>query len=460
MSRLKTVHRTENAVGDVIFVHGLGGDATTTWNLNEFGSWQYWISENRPDLNIWSIEYEVSPSEWTGGAMPLSDRAVNILALLDNRSIGARPLVFICHSMGGLLVKELLRHGSTVTVRFLPIVKNTKAIVFFATPHSGAGLADISRYLGFLLRNTIALSDLRAHHPHLRDLNLWFRNNFELLQLKTCIFFETQNTHGLRVVDETSSDPGIRDVSPIPIDANHITITKPHEYESIVVGQTLKILDEAIPSQFFKFDPDRRLISTMEQQQGSLAPPVPSKRIARWKFVVWSLAAASLVLAATLSSDKITSFLGRDHKVTYNGVVDPADRANIPEGYCPRLIRVVASAQSLFIDIARGNVTPKDSVDSLVQLEGWLACDINQLNDEPGSRYFSCTSKKFSFPALAVEKIALDVSSCFGNSWIVQRSQSFRGSAIKLISPIAPTIDVRPTGYADGTIRIYVNARN
>jgi hypothetical protein len=85
MSRLVSIYRAvPTAVGDIVFVHGLGGDVFKTWNLDQPNSWRDWLVTNRPDLNIWSIEYEVSPSEWTGGAMPLPDRALNILALLDN----------------------------------------------------------------------------------------------------------------------------------------------------------------------------------------------------------------------------------------------------------------------------------------------------------------------------------------------------------------------------------------
>lgn len=257
LSSLISIFRAEEAAGDIIFVHGLGGDPKATWGFDQSYGWDTWLKANRPDLNVWSIQYRVEPSEWRGGAMPLSDRALNLLALLDNQALGSRPLVFVAHSMGGLLVKEMLRHALTVTARFRHVVERTKAIIFFSTPHTGSSLADIAIFFGFFVRESAATTELAAQQPRLRDLNLWFRNNFSSLGIDCCIFYETQDTLGVRVVNEASADPGIASVSPIPIDANHSNIARPPAYGDIAVGQTLKIIDASIPSDHHKFDPNR-----------------------------------------------------------------------------------------------------------------------------------------------------------------------------------------------------------
>lgn len=258
MTQIIPIARAPSSIGDIVFVHGLGGDPLQTWGFEHSNSWREWIQANRPDLSIWSIQYEVEPSEWRGSAMPLSDRALNILALLDNRGIGARPIVFVGHSMGGLLIKEMLRHSLTITTRFRRVADSTKAVVFFATPHTGSSISDIATFFSFLVRPTFAVSDLAAQEPRLRDLNLWFRNNYGALGLKTCIFYESQETLGVRVVNETSADPGIPLVSPIRIDADHINIAKPESYDDVVVGQTLQMIDEAIPSTSYRYDPEKQ----------------------------------------------------------------------------------------------------------------------------------------------------------------------------------------------------------
>ena len=62
--------------------------------------------------------------------MPLSDRAINVLALLDVHLPVDRPLIFVCHSSGGLLVKELLRNALTTTPQYTHLARSTKLVVF------------------------------------------------------------------------------------------------------------------------------------------------------------------------------------------------------------------------------------------------------------------------------------------------------------------------------------------
>src|SRR5262249_17881241 len=146
-----------------IFVHGLGGDAIESWGFKNQESWKTWIPNKRPDVKIWSLSYEIEPWAWTGASMPLFDRAINVLALLRIHEIVSEPIVFVCHSMGGLLVKEILRNAkTTASNEYEDTVKNVKAIGFIATPHSGSELADIAGYLRVILRLTVSVSELRS----------------------------------------------------------------------------------------------------------------------------------------------------------------------------------------------------------------------------------------------------------------------------------------------------------
>lgn len=248
MTKLHAVSESsDHTRGDVVFVHGLGGDPFTTWKENDGASWFDWLAADQPDLNLWSLGYEIQPTAWTGAAMPLADRAVNVLAALDRAGLGVRPICFIAHSMGGLLVKQLLRHASSIAKEYRHICGSTRGVVFLSTPHAGSDVANLVSYLGFFLRTTVAVAELQAHEPRLRELNLWYRNNVADLDIGSKVFYETKATRGIVVVNATSADPGIPGVVPIPVDADHLDVCHPRSPDDVRYVQIVKFLNDRVP---------------------------------------------------------------------------------------------------------------------------------------------------------------------------------------------------------------------
>jgi hypothetical protein len=179
--------------------------------------------------------------------MPLIDRANNVLDLFALEDIGQRPLALICHSLGGLLMKQVLRTARDARdPQWQAIVEQTRLMVFLSTPHSGANMASWITYLGTLLRLTVSVEELEAHHPRLRELNTWYRDHVAALGIRTFVYYETLPTAKMLVVDATTADPGLPGVRPIPVDEDHVTICKPASKDTRMYRQVKRLIEETV----------------------------------------------------------------------------------------------------------------------------------------------------------------------------------------------------------------------
>jgi hypothetical protein len=251
MSDLIEVHggNDPDRTGDIVFVHGLRGNAKEYWQWRGRPEtfWPEWLAKEKdlPGVSVWSLGYDAAAFEWSGSAMPLYVRGNNALDLLSQSNIGDVPIVFVTHSLGGLLVKQMLRSAKELKQpRWKAIAEKTCGLVFISTPHSGSDLATFVSYLGWVLRGSVALEDLKANAPQLLQLNTWYRQNVGSeeegdLPVKSLVYYEEQKTYWgflnllwAIVVDRASADPGIRDVIPIGLDFDHSTIHKPKSTSS------------------------------------------------------------------------------------------------------------------------------------------------------------------------------------------------------------------------------------
>ena len=219
---------------DVVYIHGLMGHPKDTWtykdDLGKYSSaefWPEWLGQDCPEVGVWSLGYESSPSKWAGDNMAMIDRATNLLDHLDADDLGQRPLVFITHSLGGILAKQILRLSHSMSEKSTKhqLHRNTKGIVFFSTPHTGSSLANLMRCFT-LFRSTEIPNELAKNDSYLRDLGIWFTDNARRLEIDVLTYAETKKTKGYLVVDASSANPGVESVRPIPFDADHFEICK------------------------------------------------------------------------------------------------------------------------------------------------------------------------------------------------------------------------------------------
>lgn len=234
---------------NVVFVHGLGGHAYATWQRGgrEDTFWPIWLSRDVPGIVSWAIDYEAPLTNWFSTGMELQDRAKNVLeCLLGERGLRESPLVFVCHSLGGLVLKQVLRTAvdrlaySPADATFLDAVYG---VVFIGTPHTGSVHAtwlDRLRLLAWPSKSTL---DLVKNNANLRYLNVWYRNWSGAIHHK--VFYEKRGTAIGSIVADDSSDPGLLHVDPIGIDGDHQEICRPTDLKHLVYARTRDfILDE------------------------------------------------------------------------------------------------------------------------------------------------------------------------------------------------------------------------
>jgi hypothetical protein len=227
-----------DSVADVVFIHGLGGGSHTTWADQRLTErfWPAWLGEDFPQLGVWVLGYPGDPSRWQSESMPLPDRALVVLDQLRSDRLGEKPLCFVVHSMGGILLKHFLQEAYSGGATFQRIARQTQAVIFIATPHSGAHIASFSKYLPNVLRLNEHVGELAADDAHLSKLHRWFkwycaehglqcRSFCERRELRFDVF-GVRLPKGIIVVDATSGDPGL-DEAAIPVDADHQSICKP-----------------------------------------------------------------------------------------------------------------------------------------------------------------------------------------------------------------------------------------
>ncbi len=221
---------------DVIFVHGLTGDAKETWT-DESGDdfWPQWLQNDLNRISVFTLGYPTSIFEkWAKKEMDMYERAANVLELFAGNEIGRLPIVFVTHSLGGILTKLLLRKSFEAEDEdWKRIYHATKLVVFLSTPHTAPAMANILDVVPFTSKQIKLLSDDTGF---LYDLNEHYRtlaNSRE--DLSTAVYYEKHLTKKMGVVvSREAADPGVSKSNPVPVDKDHINICKPRNREDIV----------------------------------------------------------------------------------------------------------------------------------------------------------------------------------------------------------------------------------
>ena len=135
---------------DIVFVHGLTGNAYDTWLHKD--TMVHWprdlVKQDIPDVRILSFGYDADiVNFWNPSSNSrLSNHAENMVGDLvrkrERTETETRKILFVAHSLGGLVTERALSHSRTVFEKNLnQIERCTVGIVFLGVPQCGADLA-------------------------------------------------------------------------------------------------------------------------------------------------------------------------------------------------------------------------------------------------------------------------------------------------------------------------------
>jgi pimeloyl-ACP methyl ester carboxylesterase len=192
------VYSHPKATADIVFVHGLNGSPGHTWTSSNGVFWPvHLLVPTLADApaNIMVYGYNADVTTWKKDSSPTNNfvyqHAQNLVMSLatHRRHSGTteNPIIWVCHSLGGIITKRALLYSNDVRDPDLDICRSiyvsTYAIIFLGTPHTGSNLAPWGRILqgmaGILPRKVfdsepVLLKTLKKDNEVLQEINTHF----------------------------------------------------------------------------------------------------------------------------------------------------------------------------------------------------------------------------------------------------------------------------------------------
>lgn len=218
--------RNENRSRVIVFVHGLNGDGKRTWTAPNGAYWPDLIRDDRAfaDADIYIADY---PTDFTKKRNLEIEEAADLLSQYfkkDHIFQNHAQVIFIAHSMGGLVVRSLL-------LRDRPAPSKVPLLYFFGTPTEGSPLATT---VSPIIHNP-AVQQMKAvtdddNGPLWPMEGEWRKSPYsDRHQTISYCAYEKLSSNGIQVVDRTSAS-ALCDQS-TPIMADHDGIVQPQSRE-------------------------------------------------------------------------------------------------------------------------------------------------------------------------------------------------------------------------------------
>ncbi|KAK4095827.1 hypothetical protein N658DRAFT_89361 [Parathielavia hyrcaniae] len=175
------------SVAEIIAIHGLHSSFHGTWCKGDNdGTLGPWVRDLLPFSRLFAYEGTLDFSSDQSLLDPLALRraATSLLADLSRKVDQSKAIVFLCHNVAGILVKELLWIANQNS-EYVTVAVNTRALVLFGTPDVSSDWDDV------LLKLVLATNSDSGSTPDQGEAHTVQRSIRELVQrgpsaLKAC----------------------------------------------------------------------------------------------------------------------------------------------------------------------------------------------------------------------------------------------------------------------------------
>ncbi|KAK2613542.1 hypothetical protein N8I77_000449 [Diaporthe amygdali] len=318
------------AILEVIAVHGLGGGWQKTWTaengsmwLKDFIPWQ--LDDAGLKARTWSYGYN-SRTAFSAAVTDITDEAGMLLDRIQGERIThedkKRHIVFVAHSLGGILVKKAMVLAQERSKLYGDLLSKVYGVIFLGTPHRGSDLAWWATFAAEILRtiqlgsgtNTAYVSALKRNSTEFANISQQWVERSEAVQIRT--FYETERLAGVLVVDKDSARLGLPNEIAVGLaDSNHRTIckfeqAKSQRYRPVLnalklMAADIRELATKTENSAFVWDESHtsfvQLLGSSEYKADRARNPMREPGTCEWiprhsQFEVWLTAKASTIL--------------------------------------------------------------------------------------------------------------------------------------------------------------------
>jgi Tfp pilus assembly protein PilF len=216
----------------IVFLHGVLGDSKDTWtNARTKAYWPDLLKEDDTFSGASIFVHDYNTEMFARGSLSIDELARQLRIVLDANGVTQhRSLIFVAHSMGGLVVRDFL-------IKYHDAADKTRFILLLATPTTGATIANWATLVSDSPQFTGMLRVRGADTSFLTSIrDNWFAAGLEKKISSYCAYEKKEIKRGwfvwVLVVDQTSAT-SLCNTEPVAVQADHEEIAKPDSRTAI-----------------------------------------------------------------------------------------------------------------------------------------------------------------------------------------------------------------------------------